>query len=81
MKAVELEETSSNVSKEVGNQSDKLKYINRNVVDLSEDLNFSESLIRRILRRGNRNKLIIGVLSVVLFIIIVIIIIVKVSNK
>jgi len=81
MKAVELEETSSNVSNEVFNQSDKLKNINRNVVDFSEDLNFSESLIRRILRRGNRNKLIIGVLSVVLLIITVIIIIVKVSNK
>jgi len=60
-------------------QTGKLQNINRNVVDISEELHHSGSIMRRILRRENRNKLLLGLFGIMILIIFIIILFVKLA--
>ena len=79
-KTQEIEGMQEGIVSDLESQTDKLKNVNRNVVDISEELHFSNSLMTRLLKRENRNKILIGFAVGVILIIVIIIICVKLAQ-
>lgn len=60
---LDIESRGNLVSKELKNQTETMLRVNNNLEDMNEGLGTSSNLIKKMLRREQRNKLIIVVLS------------------
>jgi len=63
---IEMEHISLEVSKELYSQSEKMSGISDKLKNMNGEIDSSNSLIRRMMRRENRNKAIIAIFSIFL---------------
>jgi len=70
---MEVEHGSLGVMRDLENQTQQLKIITGKVGDMNIELEESNSIMARIMKRENRNKLIIGIVSIVVIVIMIII--------
>ena len=66
--SIEMENISIEVLRNLDHNTQNMKGINSKVSDLTTELDYSSSIMGRILKKENRNKVIIAVFSIVLFI-------------
>jgi t-SNARE complex subunit (syntaxin) len=69
-----MENIGNNVSRELNKQGDQIKTMNDQVFQMNSEIDSSETLVAKMMKRQHRNKMIL-VLSSILFVIIFIILI------
>ena len=67
--ALEIEHASIGIMNGLYNNNEMLKVVNNKVHNLNDNLDDSNSIITRIMKKENRNKLIIAVFSIIILII------------
>lgn len=70
---IEMEGVSLGVMRDLDRQTGQLRNINSKVGDMNQELDFSKSILGRIMKRENRNKIIIGVVVVIIGLIFILI--------
>jgi hypothetical protein len=66
--AIEMENISIDINRELHGHTEKIKNINSKVTDMNGELVSSNYLLTKMMRRENRNKLIIALISILLII-------------
>ena len=66
MSTLNLENVSIEVMKQLDTNNNNLRGINSRVLDLNGELDNSQSIMRRIMKKENRNKLLIVIFSILL---------------
>ena len=76
-KTYEIENTGKNIMTNLNTQNDQIRSVRDNIKGLNGEIDESNGIISRMLRRENRNKLIIIIFSVILVIIFILIVMYK----
>ena len=76
-KTYEIENTGKNIMTNLNTQNDQMRSVRDNIKGLNGEIDESNGIISRMLRRENRNKLIIIIFSVILVIIFILIVMYK----
>lgn len=76
-KTYDIENTGKNIMTNLNTQNDQIRSVRDNIKGLNGEIDESNGIISRMLRRENRNKLIIIIFSVILVIIFILIIMFK----
>lgn len=76
-KTYDIENTGKNIMTNLNTQNDQMRSVRDNIKGLNGEIDESNGIISRMLRRENRNKLIIIIFSVILVIIFILIIMFK----
>jgi hypothetical protein len=75
--AFEIEKVSLDVMNDLHGQSNQMKGINVKISDMNENIDKSDSLLSKMLKRENRNKLLLYGIGLILLIILCFVLIVK----
>ena len=78
---IEMEDMTGNILGDLNNQSDKMKGVNSKIGLMNKDLDSSTGVVMKMIGRGNRDKKIIILFGLLLFIIILGVIIYKLVDK
>ena len=76
-KTYDIENTGKNIMTNLNTQNDQMRSVRDNIKGLNGEIDESNGIISRMLRRENRNKLIIIIFSVILVIIFILIVMYK----
>ena len=76
-KTYDIENTGKNIMTNLNTQNDQMRSVRDNLKGLNGEIDESNGIISRMLRRENRNKLIIIIFSVILVIIFILIVMYK----
>ena len=76
-KTYDIENTGKNIMTNLNTQNDQIRSVRDNIKGLNGEIDESNGIISRMLRRENRNKLIIIIFSVILVIIFILIVMYK----
>ena len=76
-KTYDIENTGKNIMTNLNTQNDQMRSVRDNIKGLNGEIDESNGIISRMLRRENRNKLIIIIVSVILVIIFILIVMYK----
>ena len=76
-KTYDIENTGKNIMTNLNTQNDQMRTVRDNIKGLNGEIDESNGIISRMLRRENRNKLIIIIFSVILVIIFILIVMYK----
>lgn len=63
--AYKIEDMGNNINRNLNDQSDQMKHINKELFDIEQNVEKSDSLLKKMLLRENRNKLILIIVSVI----------------
>ena len=79
--SIEMESMTGNILGDLNNQSNQMKGVNTKIGMMNEDLDSSTGVLMKMIGRGNRDKKIIILFGLLLFVIIVGLLLYKIINK
>lgn len=76
---IEMEQVGNGIMRDLNDHTGKLRIINDRVIDMNSELDQSGSIMGRILKKENRNKVVIGIFSVIVVLAFIIILYLKLA--
>lgn len=77
--ALEMEGISNGIKRDLHGQTEQLRRIHGSLGDMNQEIDQSGTIMARILKRENRNKVIIGLFSIIAIIVFIVIIYLKLA--